>query len=261
MGRGRRRASAKGIALVDTTEPKPYGALAPGWLDRAVIAVTSRLPANWLGLRLAILLRRLVTMRLAGRRALDVERWGLRLRLHPLDNGCEKGLLFTPQMFEPEERAELARDDRPQAARRALRVRRRRAAMSGCFRCSWRPRARAARASWRSSRSPATSPGWPSTSRPIQACRSSRRNWRCRTQPGELAIELDRRDRGGTRAHRLDARRDRRDGAGAVPDAAGGAPRRGHRSHRRAQDRRRGHGGRRSSCRSSATRRRRCGPA
>jgi hypothetical protein len=88
--------------------PTRHGALAPGRFDRAVIAATSRLPDNWLGLRLAILLRRLVTMRLpAG--ALDVERWGLRLRLHPRDNGCEKNLLFTPQMYEPVELAELAR--------------------------------------------------------------------------------------------------------------------------------------------------------
>lgn len=88
--------------------PDGYGALAPGRFDRAVIGVTSSLPDNWLGLRLAILLRRFVTMRLpAG--ALDVERWGLRLRLHPRDNGCEKNLLFTPQMYEPAERAELAR--------------------------------------------------------------------------------------------------------------------------------------------------------
>ncbi|HEY4775641.1 MAG TPA: FkbM family methyltransferase, partial [Xanthobacteraceae bacterium] len=57
--------------------------------------------------RLAILLRRVVTMRLA-KGALDVERWGLRVRLHPLDNGCEKNLLFTPQMFDPVERAALA---------------------------------------------------------------------------------------------------------------------------------------------------------
>lgn len=84
-----------------------YGRLAPGRLDRAVIAATSRLPDNWLGLRLAILLRRIVTMRLAAG-ALDVERWGLRLRLHPRDNGCEKNLLFTPQMYEPVERMELA---------------------------------------------------------------------------------------------------------------------------------------------------------
>jgi FkbM family methyltransferase len=30
------------------------------------------------------------------------------MRLHPLDNGCEKGLLFTPQMYEAPERAALA---------------------------------------------------------------------------------------------------------------------------------------------------------
>jgi FkbM family methyltransferase len=87
--------------------PPPYGAFAPGPLARAVIALTSRLPDNRVGLRLAILLRRAVTTRLAAG-ALDVERWGLRLRLHPLDNGCEKTLLFTPQMYEPIELAALA---------------------------------------------------------------------------------------------------------------------------------------------------------
>ena len=86
-----------------------FGALAPGRFDRAVIALTSRLPNNWLGLRLAILLRRLVTFRLAyPGGALDVQCWGLCLRLHPRDNGCEKNLLFTPQMYESTELAELA---------------------------------------------------------------------------------------------------------------------------------------------------------
>jgi FkbM family methyltransferase len=85
----------------------PDGA-APTALDRLIIAMTSRLPDNWLGLRTAILLRRAVTMRLAGDSGLDVERWGLRMRLHPRRNGCEKGLLFTPQMYEVGERAELA---------------------------------------------------------------------------------------------------------------------------------------------------------
>ena len=33
---------------------EPYGARTPGRLDRAIIAATSRLPDNWLGLRLAI---------------------------------------------------------------------------------------------------------------------------------------------------------------------------------------------------------------
>jgi FkbM family methyltransferase len=87
---------------------EPYGALAPGSFDRAVIAITSRLPDNWLGMRLAIGLRRLVTMRLPEDGGMDVERWGLRLRLHPRRNGCEKGLLFTPQFYEARERRELA---------------------------------------------------------------------------------------------------------------------------------------------------------
>src|SRR5262245_33225313 len=103
-----------GSAEIETLS---FGALAPGSFDRAVIALTSRLPDNWLGLRLAILLRRLVTMRLAyPDGALDVIRWGLRLRLHPRDNGCEKNLLFTPQMYEPAERVELAAEiDRAEA--------------------------------------------------------------------------------------------------------------------------------------------------
>jgi FkbM family methyltransferase len=88
-----------------------FGALAPNWLDRTVMALTKPLPDTWAGLRLAILLRRAVTMRLAyPDGALDVERWGLRMRLHPRDNGCEKNLLFTPRMYEPEELAALEND-------------------------------------------------------------------------------------------------------------------------------------------------------
>jgi len=98
---------------------EPYGARVPGRFDAMVIAATSRLPDNWLGLRLAIALRRLVTMRLAGDGGLDGVRWGLRMRLHPRDNGSEKGALFTPQMFEARERAEMfAEIDEARAASR-----------------------------------------------------------------------------------------------------------------------------------------------
>ena len=94
--------------MAASIETATFGSLAPGQFDRAVIALTSRLPNNWLGLRLAILLRRFVTVRLTyPDGALDVVRWGLRLRLHPRDNGCEKNLLFTPQMYETTELAEL----------------------------------------------------------------------------------------------------------------------------------------------------------
>jgi len=72
-----------------------------------VIAATGLLPDSWLGLRLAIALRRIVTMRMEGDDGFDVQRWGLHIRLHPRRNGCEKNLLFTPQMYEVRERAEL----------------------------------------------------------------------------------------------------------------------------------------------------------
>jgi FkbM family methyltransferase len=85
-----------------------YGALAPGLLDRAVIAMTGGMPVNWLGMRLASGLRRIVMKRLPEDGGVDVIRWGLRLRLHPLHNGCEKGLLFTPQFYEADERSALA---------------------------------------------------------------------------------------------------------------------------------------------------------
>ena len=88
----------------------PFGALAPNPFDRTIMALTSRMPDNWAGLKLAMALRRLVTMRMETAAALDVERWRLRMRLHPRDNGCEKNLLFTPQMYEPPEREELARE-------------------------------------------------------------------------------------------------------------------------------------------------------
>jgi len=88
-------------------DPSPYGRRTPGALDRATLALTRRMPNNWLGLRLAILLRRIVTSRL-GRGALDTQLWGMRLRLYALGNGCEKNALFTPQMFDVMERDVLA---------------------------------------------------------------------------------------------------------------------------------------------------------
>ena len=85
----------------------PYGSRAPGALDRFALALTRAMPNNWLGLRLAILFRRIVTTRL-GRGALDTQLWGMRLRLYALGNGCEKNALFTPQMFDVMERGILA---------------------------------------------------------------------------------------------------------------------------------------------------------
>jgi FkbM family methyltransferase len=100
---------------------EPFGTYAPGWLDRNVIAATSSLPDNWLGLRLAIGLRRIVMMRLTDDRGFDVVRWGMRMRLHPRGNGCEKGALFVPQMYEASERRVLRTEiDKVRAAGRTF---------------------------------------------------------------------------------------------------------------------------------------------
>ena len=175
-----------------------------------------------------------------GRRRSDVERWGLQLRLHPLDNGCEKNLLFTPQMYEPEERAALGRE----IARRApgepfvfVDI----GANVGLFSLFV-----AAQAGPGAHRRDEPEPDnfarltFNVTSNP--PCRSGRRNWRCR-----------RTRRTGDRAQPSRPRRY----AGAAAGSAGAGTVRAvktllaalgdeHRRYRRAQDRRRRHGGRRA---------------
>jgi FkbM family methyltransferase len=88
-------------------DPSPWGTHRPGAYDRAVLALTRAMPANWLGQRLAILFRKLTMSRL-GEGAIDTMLWGLRLRLYPRRNGCEKNALFTPQMYDTMERRVLA---------------------------------------------------------------------------------------------------------------------------------------------------------
>lgn len=88
-------------------DPTPWGTHLPGAADRAVLALTRAMPANWLGQRLAILFRKLTMSRL-GEGAIDTTLWGMKLRLYPRRNGCEKNALFTPQMFDTMERRVLA---------------------------------------------------------------------------------------------------------------------------------------------------------
>src|SRR2546423_5863387 len=88
-------------------DSSPWGAYLPGAYDRAVLALTRAMPANWIGQRLAILFRRLIMSRI-GEGCRDTMLWGMRLRLYPRRNGCEKNALFTPQMFDTTERRVLA---------------------------------------------------------------------------------------------------------------------------------------------------------
>ena len=91
------------------TDTQPYGTYAPAGLVAAITRRTNRIPADsWHGRRLALFLRRIAISMLGGK-PLDVTRYGARMRLHPYNNNCEKKVLFTPQFFDPEERAILER--------------------------------------------------------------------------------------------------------------------------------------------------------
>jgi FkbM family methyltransferase len=92
----------------------PYGAQAPDRLVRAVLALTRRLPANWLGFRVSTPFRRIAIDWLA-EKPVDATVWGARARLYPSRNSCEKNALFTPQVFDQLERRVLA-----QAIRKAV---------------------------------------------------------------------------------------------------------------------------------------------
>lgn len=91
--------------FVDTAA---FGTARPRGFVRVIQAITRRLPGNWIGTRMAIILRRLAMTRL-GERAVDANHFGLRLRLYPVGNTCEKAALFTPQNFHAAERDILAR--------------------------------------------------------------------------------------------------------------------------------------------------------
>ena len=88
-------------------DASPWGTHLPDGYERAVLALTRAMPENWLGQRLAILFRRLIMSRI-GEGCRDTKLWGMRLRLYPRRNGCEKNALFTPQMFDTMERRVLA---------------------------------------------------------------------------------------------------------------------------------------------------------
>jgi FkbM family methyltransferase len=93
--------------MTATIDPNPFGTYAPNGLLQAVLAMTRRLPANWLGLRLSMPLRRIAINSL-GNRPVDTTVWNAQVRLYPSRNSCEKKALFTPQLFDLQERNVLA---------------------------------------------------------------------------------------------------------------------------------------------------------
>lgn len=88
-------------------DTRPFGDFAPSGLTRWVIDRTRGLPEGWAGRRLALMLRHLAMKMLKGP-PLDLETFGVRLRLYPYKNVCERRLLFTPQYFDADELKILA---------------------------------------------------------------------------------------------------------------------------------------------------------
>jgi FkbM family methyltransferase len=83
-------------------DSRPFGDYAPSGVARWVIDRTRGLPEGWAGRRVALMLRRLAMKTLKGL-PLDLETFGVRMRLYPYKNVCERRILFTPQYFDADE--------------------------------------------------------------------------------------------------------------------------------------------------------------
>jgi FkbM family methyltransferase len=88
-------------------DSSPYGRYAPTGLCALILRVTRACSRGWFGKRTAFFLRSMAIKTLGGR-PIDIESLGAKMRLYPYNNVAEKRLLFTPQYFDPKERALLA---------------------------------------------------------------------------------------------------------------------------------------------------------
>ena len=91
----------------DAADSADWGRYAPGGLTRRILAMTRGCSPGWSGKRRAYFLRGLAMLGLGGR-PLDIEVLGARMRLHARANIWEKRVAFTPQYFDPVERAIVA---------------------------------------------------------------------------------------------------------------------------------------------------------
>ena len=88
-------------------DPAPFGQYAPRGLCRIANHISRGCAQGWWARRLAYAMRALAVSRLGGQ-PVDVVSLGARMRLYPARSVAEKRLAFTPQYFDPAERAWLA---------------------------------------------------------------------------------------------------------------------------------------------------------
>ncbi len=87
--------------MIKNNIERPFGAYSVNRLQQTVISATRSLPGNWFGRRLLILLRKIVVN--IANNPIDLNVIGQNMRLYPTNNACEKRLIFTPHLFDPEE--------------------------------------------------------------------------------------------------------------------------------------------------------------
>jgi FkbM family methyltransferase len=93
--------------LNDSGDAAPFGKFAPRGVAKAAIALARRCGRGWGPRRVAFLCRAIGLGALKGG-PVDVVSLGARMRLYPQRSVSEKRLAFTPQYFDPDERALLA---------------------------------------------------------------------------------------------------------------------------------------------------------
>lgn len=94
--------------MPESVPQAPFGHYRLGGLNATLLHLAQRAPANWLGRRAALTLRKVV-MRTAPS-PIDARVEGLKLRFHPRDNVGERKFLFMPRFFDPAERALIDRE-------------------------------------------------------------------------------------------------------------------------------------------------------
>ncbi len=88
------------------TSPEPFGAYAPTGLQNQLRSWAGGMPDNWIGKRLAMVLRRFAGAK-AGR-PFDITLFDTqKVRIHPYDNVSEKRVFATPQFWDAAEREAL----------------------------------------------------------------------------------------------------------------------------------------------------------
>ena len=85
----------------------PFGTYRPPPWSRFLIAICQNMPTNWLGKRIAFLLRKPIL--LSKQSPIDVEVQGARFRLQPKANLSDKRLLCTPNLLDGQERRLIAK--------------------------------------------------------------------------------------------------------------------------------------------------------